>query len=84
LVRYETVEKLASDAAAGLANPSIRIHGVSTFYRNPVPSSADFAAVRQYFNVYQTLRKGHFTIELANPVTQQVADIFNRVFGRIP
>lgn len=88
LVRYgdkpETVEKLANDAAAALANPKLGIHGVSAFYRNPVPSFAEFAAVQQYFIVHQTLRKGHYTIELPNPVTQQVADTFNRVFGRIP
>lgn len=88
LVRYgdkpETAEKLASDAAAALANPQVGIHGVSAFYRNPVPASADFAAVQQTYNVYKTLGKGHYTIELPNPVTQQVADTFNRAFGRIP
>lgn len=88
LVRYgtapETVEKLASDAAAALANPQVGIHGVSAIYRNPVPSSAEFAAVAQHFPIYKTLGKGHYTIELPNPVTQEVADTFNRVFGRIP
>lgn len=88
LVRYgrdpETVEMLSSDAAAALANPQIGIHGVSVFYRNSVPSSAEFAEVQKHFNVYKTLRKGHYTIELPSPVTQDVADVFNRVFGRIP
>jgi hypothetical protein len=88
LVRYgtapETVEKLASDAAAALANPQVGIHGVSAFYRNPVPSSAEFSAVAQHFKIYKTLGRGHYTIELPNPVTQEVADTFNRVFGRIP
>ena len=88
LVRYgtdpETVEQLAGAAAAALANPQIGIHGVSAFYRNPVPSSAGFAEVQKHFNVYKTLRKGHYTIELPSPVTQEVADAFNRVFGRIP
>jgi len=88
LVRYgivpETVEKLAADAVAALTNPTIRIHGVSVFFRNPVPSSADFAAVAAKFTIHKTLGRGHYTIELPNPVTQQVADAFNRVFGRIP
>jgi SEC-C motif/Pretoxin HINT domain len=88
LVRYgtapETVEKLASDAAAALANPQVGIHGVSAFYRNSVPSAAEFAAVAAEFKIYKTLGKGHYTIELPSPVTQQVADAFNRVFGRIP
>jgi hypothetical protein len=88
LVRYgdkpETIEQLASAAAAALMNPQLGIHGVSVFYRNPVPSSAEFAAVQQSFNIYKTLGKGHYTIELPNPVTQEVTDTFNRVFGRIP
>jgi hypothetical protein len=88
LVRFgdqpETVEKLATAAAAAEANPQVGIHGVSAFYRNPVPSSAEFAAVKKEFNVYKTLGKGHYTIELPKPVTQEVADRFNRVFGRIP
>lgn len=88
LVRYgsspETVEKLAGDAAAALASPKVGIHGVSVFYRDPVPSSAEFSEVQKYFNVYKTLRKGHYTVELPNPVTQDVADTVNRVFGRIP
>lgn len=88
LVRYgavpESVEKLASDAAAALATPQLGIHGVSAVYRTPVPSAAEFAAVAAEFKIYKTLGKGHYTIELPNPVTQQVADTFNRVFGRIP
>jgi hypothetical protein len=87
LVRYgiepETFEKLASDAAAALANPNIGIHGVSAVYRNPVPSSAEFVAVAAEFKIHKTLGKGHYTIELPSPVTQDVADRFNRVFGRI-
>ncbi|MBI1831834.1 MAG: hypothetical protein HYR84_10330 [Planctomycetes bacterium] len=88
LVRYgtepESVEKLAKEAAAALAQPKLGIHGVSVFYRNPVPAAAEFAEVQKHFNVYKTLRKGHYTIELPNPVTQDAADTFNRVFGRIP
>ena len=87
LVRYgtepESIEKLASDAAAALSNPQLGIHGVSAFYRNPVQSSAEFAAVAAEFKIYKTLGKGHYTIELPSPVTQEVADTFNRVFGRI-
>lgn len=88
LVRFgqspETVEKLASDAAAALANPQLRIHGVSAFYRKPVPSAAEFASVAAAFKIYKTLGRGHYTIELPSPVTQEIADTFNRVFGRIP
>lgn len=75
--------KPASDAARALATPQLGIHGVSAFYRNPVPSFADFAEVQRFFKVYKTLGKGHYTIELPQPVTQEVADTFNCVFGRI-
>lgn len=88
LVRYgtapETAQELARDAAAALANPKVDIHGVSVFYRDPVPSAAEFGEVAKHFNVYKTLRKGHYTIELPYPVTQEVTDTFNRIFGRIP
>jgi hypothetical protein len=88
LVRYgtapESVAKLAAEATAALANPKVGIHGVSVFYRYPVPSAAEFAEVQKHFNVYKTLRKGHYTVELPNPLTKEVADTFNRVFGRIP
>jgi hypothetical protein len=88
LVRYgtapESVEKLTGEATVALANPKVGIHGVSVFYRNAVPSAAEFTDVQKYFTIYKTLRKGHYTVELPNPVTQQIADTFNRVFGRIP
>ena len=81
----ESVEKLAAQAAA--AEEKIGVHGVSvTAHPNPrTPgSSALRSDVEQVFNVHNTGSGYHRTIELMKPVTQAVADAFNRVFGRIP
>lgn len=82
----ESAEKLATQAAA--AEEKIGIHGVSTTARpNPrTPgSSALRSEVEEIFKVHNTGSDPfHRTVELAKPVTQAVADAFNRVFGRIP
>ena len=82
----ESAEKLAKQAAA--AEEKIGVHGVSTTAR-PSPrtpgSSALRSDVEKTFNVHNTGSDPfHRTVELMKPVTQAVADAFNRVFGRIP
>jgi hypothetical protein len=82
----ESAEKLAKQAAA--AEEKIGIHGVSTTAL-PNPRTAGSSALRseveKTFQVHNTGSDTfHRMVELAKPVTQAVADAFNRVFGRIP
>lgn len=80
----ETVESLANDAAdaekAGVG------HGVSVTTRKPTrtaASSAERDVVDQNFPLKQTGGdKAHHTAALPKPVTQAVADLWNKVFGR--
>jgi hypothetical protein len=45
--------------------------------------SADRAAVEEVFSVVKTGKNPHhYTVELPKPVTQEVADQFNGLFGR--
>ena len=78
----ETVEKLAADAAAAKAHPKVGIHGVSTTSQPKYPGapSAPKSEVEKYFPVHKTLGPGHYTVELPEPVTQEVADLFNLIF----
>jgi RHS repeat-associated protein len=80
----ETVEKLASDAARAEARGFG--HGVSVTTRRPTRTPASEAsreAVEEHFTVRRTGEKpGHHTVDLPKPVTQQVADLFNRLFNR--
>ena len=84
--KAESAEQLAAQAAkaeaAGLP------HGVSTTTRAPTKtaaSSAARAAVEEHFPVQQTGGDpAHHTVGLPKPVTQQVADVFNKLFGRSP
>ncbi len=82
----EPAEKLGAQAAA--AEAQVGIHGVSTTARpNPRTegSSAARSAVEKIFNVHNTGKDPfHRTVELPKPVTQAIADAFNRLFGRIP
>lgn len=79
----ESAEQLASQAAAAAKNNFP--HGVSVFSRSTREDavSAPRAAVEDYFPVHKT-GKGpyHYTVELPNPVTPEVADLFNSLFGR--
>jgi len=79
----ESAQKLAEDAAQ--AKAVIGIHGVSCTSRpprRPAPS-ARRSEVAKYFRVHNTGRDPlHRTVELPEPVTQEVADLFNRLFGR--
>jgi len=80
----ETAEGLAADAAKAEANGFG--HGVSTTIRKPsriAASQADRAAVEEHFTVRQTGQNpAHHTVDLPKPVTQGIADLFNRLFGR--
>jgi hypothetical protein len=79
----ETAAKLAEDAA--LAEAVLGVHGVSATTRRPRWSapSARRSEVEKHFAVHHTGRDpAHRTIELPKPVTQEVADTFNRLFGR--
>ena len=44
---------------------------------------ADTAAVERVFRVTQTGKNPlHYTVELPHPVMEEIAGIFNRLFGR--
>jgi hypothetical protein len=81
--RQESRQRLARKAAE--AETSLGIHGVSAF-STPMPwphSRAARTFVEQHFKVHNTLGPTHRTIELPKPVTDEVAALFNRVFGRL-
>ncbi len=66
------------------------IHGVSTSEKKPQGeiefSSSKRNEVEKHFKVHDTPTRNdstHKTIELPKPVTQGIADIFNKIFGRI-
>ena len=90
LFRLGTKAETAADLAAQAARAEAAglPHGVSAFSRTPSRSAASRAAreaVEQHFPVTQTGgNPAHHTVRLPKPVTQQVADLFNRLFGRTP
>jgi hypothetical protein len=81
----ETATELAEQAAA--AESLVGIHGVSVTGR-PTTAPGDRARrdeVERIFRVHNTKTrrdKLHRTVELPKPVTDEVADKFNRLFGR--
>lgn len=84
----ESVSRLAKKAAAAEVS-RIRIHGVSVSLADPAPhdevSVAERTVVEQHFRVHDTPASNdplHKTVELPKPVTQEVADLFNKLFGR--
>lgn len=80
----ESAQKLADDAAR--AEAVLGIHGVSVTARLPkLPApSAPRSEIEKYFRVHHTGRDPlHRTVELPKPVTPEVAELFNRLFGRI-
>ena len=80
----ESVQKLADDSAK--AEKVLGIHGVSVTARTPrwTAPAAKRSDVEKYFSVHNTGNDPlHRTVELPKPVTQEVADLFNRLFGRI-
>jgi hypothetical protein len=81
----ESAEKLAADSAR--AEEVIGIHGVSVTARKPrrpAPSAAR-SQVEQHFPVHNTGSDPlHRTVELPKPVTEEVTQLFNQLFGRVP
>lgn len=80
----ETVQKLADDAAK--AEQVLGIHGVSATARKPKhpAPSAPRSEIERHLRVHETgTDPSHRTIELSKPVTQEAADLLNRLFGRI-
>jgi hypothetical protein len=81
----ESAERLAEQAAA--AEKFLGIHGVSTTARdtNAPAGVAPRPEVEKHFRVHDTPTRRdrlHRTVELPKPVTPEVAELFNRVFGR--
>jgi hypothetical protein len=70
----------------GEAERQIGIHGVSVSGKEAEGASkAAREAVEAEFRVHDTPTRSdplHKTVELPKPVTQEIADIFNRIFGR--
>jgi hypothetical protein len=82
---YESASRLARKAAE--AQAVLGIHGVSVSAGTPRggASTANRRLIEQHFRVHDTPTRGdplHRTVELPEPVTADVADLFNRVFGR--
>jgi hypothetical protein len=80
----ESAQKLAQDAAK--AEAVLGIHGVSVTARSPrrPAPTALRSLVEKHFRVHNTgMDPLHRTIELPKPITQEIADLFNRLFGRI-
>jgi len=81
----ESANRLARKAAE--AEGMIGIHGVSVTAgqaRGPA-SQASRGAVESVFRVHNTPTRGdplHRTVELPKPVTAEIADAFNSLFGR--
>jgi hypothetical protein len=83
----ESASRLGRKAAE--AEEQIGIHGVSTTAGTPkgAASQAPRAHVEQHFRVHNTPTRAdplHRTVELPKPVTKDVADLFNQIFGRSP
>jgi RHS repeat-associated protein len=83
----ESAARLARKASE--AEQTIGIHGVSTTAGAPKgpASQARRGDVEEIFRVHDTPTRNdpqHRTVELPKPVSQDVADLFNRAFGRFP
>lgn len=81
----ESADRLAEQAAA--AEAALGVHGVSVTARatNAPAAAAPRSAVEARFRVHDTPSRRdplHRTVELPRPVTPEVADEFNRLFGR--
>jgi hypothetical protein len=79
-----SAETLAQQAAH--SESQLGVHGVSVYVRRPLGVKAldygvaDVPAVRREFPMHKTMGRGHYTVELPRPVTQDVADRFNSLF----
>jgi hypothetical protein len=81
----ESVSRLERKATE--AENQIGIHGVSTTAGAPKGAASQAARgdVEQAFKVHNTPTRSdpfHRTVELPKPITQQIADLFNSIFGR--
>lgn len=81
----ESAERLAAQAAAALS--VLGIHGVSVTARDTTSPAgvANRSDVEARFPVHDTPSRRdplHRTVELPQPVTSEVAEQFNRLFGR--
>jgi hypothetical protein len=81
----ESADRLAAQAAASAG--VLGVHGVSVTARaTDAPAGrAPRSAVEPHFPVHDTPSRRdplHRTVELPVPVTDAVADLFNRLFGR--
>jgi hypothetical protein len=80
----ESAERLGQQSAQAESNGLP--HGVSVFSRSNRADavSASRSDIEEHFNVVKTGKSPyHYTVELPNPVTQEHADTFNRLFGRV-
>jgi RHS repeat-associated protein len=77
----ESAARLARKAAE--AEAKIGIHGVSASEGAlSEASTAERSEVEKHFKVHNTGNEPHRTIELPKPVTDAVARLFNKLFGR--
>ncbi len=83
---WEDASRLAEQAATAEGHPHFGIHGVSVTARpTPHGKKTQREDVEKVFVVHNTptMRdKLHRTVELPKPVTAEVAEQFNRLFGR--
>ncbi len=81
----ESVARLGRKAAE--AERLLGIHGVSVTAGTPggAASNAPRQLIERHFRVHETPTRAdplHCTVELPKPVIPEVADLFNRLFGR--
>src|SRR5689334_12452038 len=81
----ESAERLAAHSVT--AEAVLGIHGVSVTTRETTAPAgrASRADVEHVFRVHDTPSRRdprHRTVELPKPVTPEVAELFNRLFGR--
>ena len=81
----ESADRLAAQAAA--AEAVLRIHGVSVTARDTDAAAGRAArsAIEPHFRIHDTPTRRdplHRTVELPKPVTAEVTELFNRLFGR--
>jgi hypothetical protein len=85
-LEWEDVEALERDAATSEAHPSQGFpHGISvrSSTKRLDASAAPRSLVEREFAVVKTGKSPyHYTVVLPNPVTEQVAQRFNALFGR--
>ena len=71
----------AADAQYGVHEVSVRTPESLSRPVQPYYGQATVEQIQQHFPVTQTGPHGHYTVGLPNPVTEEAAEIFNRLFG---